>query len=371
MENRRKPRVVDLFCGCGGLSEGFEQAGFEVCFLNDIDKSAFMTASKNHPNAKGFLGGIEFLSKEQIEGALGEENPKIEGIIGGPPCQGFSMANMQSRFIDNPRNSLFKHYVRLVHEIRPLFFVMENVEGLISMGNGKIVDAIIESFKDIGYKVDYWILVAADYGVPQIRKRVVFLGNRINRKNQYPVRKYYEPNGAFESAFSRFRTVGEAILDLPEIPSGSTKPQMNYDEPPNNEYQQMMREGSSSVFNHITTRHTKTVLERIKYIPQGGNWRSIPLKLMEDYTDITRTHSSVYKRLDENKPAITISNFRKSMILHPTQNRIISVREAARIQSFRDIYNFCGRINEQQQQVADAVPPLMSRAIAEELLNIL
>lgn len=366
-----RPKVIDLFCGSGGLSEGFSQAGYDVCFLNDVDKAALMTASRNHPSAKTFLGGIEFLSKDQIEASLGEEKPRIDGIIGGPPCQGFSLANMQSRFIDNPKNHLFKHYIRLVWEIKPLFFVMENVEGLLSMDNGAIADEIKKTFNDIGYKVDCNTLIAADYGVPQLRKRIVFIGNRINKNNDFPVQSFFPQDSVFAQSGKAYRTVGEAISDLPKIPPGATTFEIDYDKKAENNYQRMMRTGSEKVCNHITTRHTKTVLERIEHIPQGGNWRNIPLELMKDYTDITRTHSSVYKRLEADKPAITISNFRKSMILHPTQNRIISVREGARLQSFRDSYCFCGTINEQQQQVADAVPPLMAREIAKQTLAML
>ncbi|MCU0849526.1 MAG: DNA cytosine methyltransferase [Spirochaetes bacterium] len=359
MTKVKKPNVIDLFCGSGGLSKGFEMAGFHISYLNDINKAALMTAVRNH-NAPSYLGGIEFLSKEHIESALGDEKPLIHGIIGGPPCQGFSMANQQSRFIDNPKNHLFRHYIRLVWEIKPYFFVMENVEGLLNMANGRIIDEIINSFKDIGYSVDYNTLLSADYGVPQYRKRVVLIGNRIDKRNAFPNKRNTEKN---------YISVLDAISDLPEIPSGHIKDEIDYTKPPKNDYQKISRKFSSKVFNHITTKHSKKVLDRLCHIPQGGNWKNIPLELLDDYTDVSRTHSSVYKRLNPNAPSITISNFRKSMILHPNQNRIISVREAARIQSFPDDYYFCGTINEQQQQVADAVPPLMGNAIAESVMN--
>jgi len=270
------------------------------------------------------------------------------------------MANQQSRFIDNPKNHLFRHYIRVVWEIKPYFFVMENVEGLLNMADGKIIDEILKSFKDIGYSVDFNVLLAAEYGVPQLRKRVVLIGNRIDKNNEFPNKKFSGKN---------FRTVWEAISDLPSIPSGFTNLEIKYDKKPQNSYQQLLRRNSTIVYNHITTKHSKKVLERLSHIPQGGNWKSIPLKLLDDYTDVSRTHSSVYKRLSPNAPSITISNFRKSMIIHPKQDRIISVREAARIQSFPDNYFFCGTINEQQQQVADAVPPLLGKAIAETIHN--
>lgn len=356
----KKPKIIDLFCGAGGLSEGFHSAGFEIVFLNDIDKSALLTASKNHPKARTFLGGIEFLSKDQIESALGEESPKMDGIIGGPPCQGFSMANQQSRFIDNPKNHLFKHFVRLVWEIKPSFFLMENVEGLLNMAKGKIVAEIIKAFRDIGYEVDTNVLLASDFGVPQSRRRVVFIGNRIERKNVFPEKEIKK---------KKYLTVWDAISDLPEVPPGFKKEEIEYNKAPQNTYQKNLRRKASKIYNHITTRHSKKVLKRLKHIPPGGNWKDIPLQLLDDYKDVTRTHSSVYKRLSPEEPAITISNFRKSMILHPFQDRIISVREAARIQSFPDKYFFYGTINQKQQQVADAVPPVMSKAIAKTVLN--
>ena len=362
------PKVIDLFCGCGGLSKGFEMAGFDIVFLNDINKAALMTAARNHKKAKTFLGGIEFLSKDQIETSLGEENPSIDGIIGGPPCQGFSMANQQSRFIDNPKNSLFKHYVRIVWELKPKFFVMENVEGLLSMANGKVIEQIISSFKEIGYSVNYNTLIAADYGVPQLRKRILLVGNCLGKSNEFPEAQYYPDLNLFPQ-YKKYISVWDALSDLPEIFQGTKEMVMDYDKKPGNEYQTYLRRNSDKVYNHITTKNSDRVIERIKRIPIGGNWKSIPVELMDDYTDLTRTHSSVYKRLVPNLPSITISNFRKSMILHPYQNRIISVREAARIQSFPDDYFICGTINEQQQQIADSVPPLMGKAIGEKLLN--
>jgi DNA (cytosine-5)-methyltransferase 1 len=375
-KNNMKPGVLDLFSGPGGLSLGFMMEGFDIVYSNDIDRYAVSTISANHKKISKALKrphyhvaeakDIKNLQPNEVEKIFEEREFYVHGIIGGPPCKGFSMANMQSRFLENPNNMLFKEYIKFVEGLKPDFFLFENVVGFLSMGKGKIKEMAIKILRELnGYNVECSILNSSEYGVPQTRKRVIIIGHKhLDAKQLFPM-----PN-----IDNNPITVGEAMADLPEIKSGERRKTQYYpkSKTPSN-YAKKMRQtpefniASKKVLNHITTNNSSKVLERYKHIPQGGNWKDIPDKLLKDYKDKKRCHSSIYKRLDENQPSITVSNFRKSMFIHPTQNRGISVREAARLQSFPDWYEFIGPINSQQQQVADAVPPLMARAIAKKI----
>ena len=233
------------------------------------------------------------------------------------------------------------------------------------MGKGKIKDQILKILRDVnGYNVEYNILDSSDFNVPQTRKRVILIGHKkVDAKYLLP-----------KKAKTNVITVKDAISDLPEIESGANEPILQYPERKNiSNYAQCLRKSSElniesrMVLNHITTKNSPLVLNRYKHIPQGGNWRNIPDRLMKNYCNKNRCHSSVYLRLREDMPSVTLSNIRKNMFIHPTQDRGLSVREAARLQSFPDWYEFTGSINSQQQQVADAVPPNLARAIARQI----
>lgn len=357
--------VLDLFCGPGGLSTGMESAGneefgFNVVAANDCDASVKATYARNSPGAN-FIGGS--IADPDVRQSVIDAADGIGVVIGGPPCKGFSLENKRTRNMDNPMNHLVEHYLDVVRHVRPTVFIMENVPGLLAMEGGMVAWHILERFRRMGYRnATSWLLNAADYGVPQTRRRAFLVGS-LSGDAIRPPRKTHSP----------YVTLGDAISDLPEIlPGDATSGKSTYAAPPENTFQRKMRGGLRRVLNHITTKNQPHVTERIRRVPPGGNWSDIPEHLMRvdgKYRDMSYTHSMIYKRLSIRKPAITITNFRKAMIIHPKQDRLLSVREAARIQTFPDKFEFMGGISSQQQQVSDAVPVLLAKAVGEAVLE--
>ncbi len=367
---RKFMNVLDLFCGAGGLSLGFEMAGFNILAGFEIEPNFLDTYKNSHPNTKGFnvdLNSIDILS------FLKDNNidPKdIDVVIGGPPCQGFSTVG--NRMIDDPRNNLVRIYADIVNEIKPKMFLMENVSGLASMKNGQgdlIKDELIDIFNEIGYNVKSKVLLAADYGVPQFRKRIFFVGIRKNYKTtfKFPKPTHHDKNSllTYYENSNMYLTVRDAISDLPTIECNESAEE--YDKYPENDYQKFCREKSPRLFNHKAPNHSKVVIERIKNIPQGGNHGDLP-----DDLKLKRGYPNIYGKLDENKPADTITGncgcaSAPGRFLHPTSNRVITVREASRLQSFPDYVEFMGSSSQQYKQVGNAVPPLLAKAIALEM----
>lgn len=373
-------KAIALFAGAGGLSTGFEMAGFDVLVASDVWEPVMQTYEYNHPKTTFILKDICKLSGTEMLKAAGLKPGEVDVLIGGPPCQGFSLANQQSRFLDNPNNRLFKEFIRIVEEIQPKWFLMENVVGLLKMDKGLIRSEIIRLLEERNYIVNDKVLKATDYGVPQIRERIFFVGNKEGIPFKYPDATH-RPLSAIEahtSKFKRYVTVGEAIFDLPSLNGGFGEDEMDYDLTKivkKGTYASMMRKGSKKLYNHKATKNNDNVIERYKYIKPGENWSSIPRDLMLKWRKITPEelakvcHSSLYKRLDPDLPSITVANFRKSMFVHPCEDRGLTVREGARLQSFPDTYRFLGNFGSQQQQIANAVPPLLARAVAEQIKN--
>lgn len=368
-----KYKVADLFCGAGGLSTGFELAGFKTVLAIDSNKHAMATFHANHIHAQTILEDIRNMDLKTEVDEFRNDNP-IDVVIGGPPCEGFSVQNTKTRNMENPKNVLFQQFVRFVNFIRPQCFVFENVPGILSMENGNLMNMIFESFQKIGYFIPqngngmrkYYVLNAADFGVPQNRKRIIIIGSRSN---------YSADEIDFTPTVKKPISVGEAISDLPRIPMGGGGSNVqDYTTEPKTAYQKFARTAcgkSEKLYNHIATKSTEKIVERFQYIKPGENWKSIPRHLMRNYKQIDVTHSSIYRRLKSRDPSVTISNFRKMMLIHPSQNRLISVREAARIQSFPDSYIFQGTISFMQEQVGDAVPVLLAKKVATEVSKIL
>lgn len=372
--NRNRPVAVDLFCGPGGISTGFRNAGFDIAVAVDYDESAVQTYEANHEQSP-LHADIREIDTEDVLRIVrkeGYEREDVDIVVGGPPCKGFSLANMQTRSPDNPMNNLFMHFLKIVREISPPVVVMENVPGLLSMGKneGEIKDIIVEELREMGYTIQYRILKAERFGVPQARRRVFFIGV-LEGKPPFPSPTHTEAGRqatltALTDELSPVVTVGGAILDLPELPTGGGGSEvMEYDTSPHSDYASEMRANvDETLYNHETTINRENTVKRFEHVPQGGNWENIPPELMENYTDRSRTHGHIYYRLEEDEPALTIANFRKSMMLHPTQDRLLSVREAARLQSFPDVYRFVSsRISDKQQMVGDAVPVKLAEAI--------
>jgi DNA (cytosine-5)-methyltransferase 1 len=344
-----KPKAIDIFSGPGGLSLGFKLAGYKIGVAVEMNANAAETYRKNHPDTVVLEKSAVNVSADEIVEICGM--PEI--VIGGPPCQGFSWANTQTRNTQHPGSAVSWHFVRLVEEINPNVFVMENVIGFMRIDGGKVFEEFKSRFQKAGYYVQHLRLNSENFGVPQKRDRVFLIGTR----NKFEIKL---------SAIWSKHTVYDAISDLPPILEGEGGAVMvEYGGPTQSEYQEWARKESEKVYNHVTTQSKKYMIERFRHIPQGGNWRSIPEELMLNYADLSNVHSLIYRRLKWHEVAPTVTNVRKSVTIHPRDHRIISVREAARLQSFPDTYRFSGGLMHIQQQVADAVPPLLAKAVGE------
>lgn len=348
---------IDIFSGAGGLSLGAEMAGIKISSAIEIDKSAAHTFLRNHKGSKVLQGDICEIDPK----SLIKKNKPVFVIMGGPPCQGFSMSNTRTRNMENQKNFLFLEFVRFVQEIRPAWFVLENVWGITNINDGKTRTMIEDHFRAIeGYNnISSSILWASDYGVPQKRNRFFLVGNRLGIDFKFP-KKHTLPI-----------TVKEAIADLPSLQNGEMLDEAAYTQTIEevSEYARMMREGSDKARQNFVSRNNDLVIERYKYIGQGQNWRAIPDFLMQNYADKGRCHSGIYKRLREDQPSVVISNYRKSMLIHPWEDRGISVREAARLQSFPDTFIFEGSLMHIQQQIGNAVPPLLAKAVFQQIVK--
>lgn len=357
---KKKPIAIDLFCGAGGLSEGLQVAGFDIASAVDFNHAAALTYQENHKNTKFIEADISHLEVKDFLKRTNLTASDIHLIAGGPPCQGFSMANGRTRTKNNPKNHLVYHFVRYVEEIRPAIFLMENVLGFTSIDNGNFLRDLKDHFIELGYNIKAVTLNAADYGVPQRRIRVFLIGSKNGSEFKEP-RKTHGPEAEFP-----FITVKEAIIgDLPSIKEAPGNEICDYASAPKTDYQKKIRSKAKKVHNHIITKNSEEVRQRKSMVPPGGNWRDIP----PTFCKIKVVLSCVYKRLDPEQPSITVSNYRKSMIIHPFEHRGLSVREAARIQSFRDNYIFRSSLSLMQQQVGDAVPHFWQGVLVNALLK--
>jgi DNA (cytosine-5)-methyltransferase 1 len=335
---------LDLFSGAGGMALGARYAGIDVRLAIEADEHAAKTYQSNHPDTEVFVENICKITKLP---KYFRDEPVI--LFGGPPCQGFSTSNQKTRSLINPLNWLFRDFVRIAKEIKPEWIVFENVKGLKETCKGSFFESILASFETIGYTTSYWTLDASDCGVPQSRKRLFIIGSINGHCIAKPKQLGKKPV-----------TVRDAISDLPSLSNGASRSVMPYKCKVKSSYATKMRGNLSVSPNHLVTRNSPLIIERYKHIPQGGNWQNIPHHLMESYKDYNRCHTGIYHRLRLDRPSIVVGNYRKNMLIHPTENRGLSVREAARLQSFPDWYEFYGSIGFQQQQVGNAVPPLMA-----------
>lgn len=325
---------IDLFSGCGGFSLGFDNQNYQNIFSLDFEPSFCKTYKFNFPNHKLIEKDICNLTEQEISGIVGKKNVNV--IIGGPPCQGFSMAGKIGRkFIDDPRNNLFKEFSRIINIIKPEIFVMENVQRLSIHNKGKTKLEMLSEFESIGYNVDARVLDAVNYGAPQFRKRIIFIGT-INQKNiQFP-------SLPSEYIFEK-RTISDAINHFPPLKSGE----------------------SSNIPNHTAMNHADQMLKKMSYIGDGGSRIMIPEKLRPTSGDARK-----YIKYDSKKPSIPITGDMRK-VFHYSQNRALTVRELASIQTFPDNFIFKGSSISQQQQVGNAVPPILAEAIAKCVKSML
>lgn len=344
----KKKTVIDLFSGCGGLSLGFEKAGYEILAGIDHWRDAVRTFQHNHQAAVGIVADLSTDGPEILSESISSKN--IDVIIGGPPCQGFSIAG--KRQVEDERNQLYKSFVEFVAHFKPKAFVLENVPNIFSMGNGSVKENIINDFEKLGYKVVSKILLASNYGIPQNRKRAFFVGVLNGESFEFPV----------ATTQANEVTAYDAISDLPENSVIDGEP---YSLMPDSDYQVDSRQLSKSIFNHETTLHNENTVNIISLVPDGGNYKDLP----EEFKD-TRKVNIAWTRLNSRKSSFTIDTGHRHHF-HYKFNRIPTVRESARIQSFPDNFIFLGSKTSQYKQVGNAVPPLLAKILAQNLIKYL
>ena len=353
----KKYNTIDLFSGCGGISKGFYDTGrVNIIGAIDFEKTACDTYQLNFPKAKVICGDINHITVD----STGFKNVDI--IIGGPPCQGFSRLNFRDKDRDNdPRNKLFYQYLRFVEELKPKAILIENVKNILVAKDGFAPQAITSILNDLGYNVSCSIVCAADYGVPQLRERAIFVA----LKREY---------GTFDfSTLEQFKlpqvTVHEAISDIATIEESAMqeKPGSVFTlGEPESDHQKNMRTNEGLLHNHLIYYPNDSVQKKISYVPQGGNWRFVPKELFP--SERTNRYTNYLRRLNCASPSITIDTGHR-VYFHPTFNRVPTVRESARIQSFPDSFIFTGSKGQQLKQVGNAVPPLMAKALAKAIIN--
>jgi len=346
--------VLDFFSGCGGLSYGLERAGFNIVAGIDDNLPALNTFKHNHRKSipiKLDLGKAGAL--DTIRERIGE-NTKIDLIVGGPPCQGFSLTG--PRNLDDKRNSLYMSMLEAVKIFNPRAFLLENVKGMKTLYKGQVLEEIKEKFQAEGYLVDASLLDAANFGVPQHRHRLFIMGVKSKTKHfkWWPDQTHGDENWV---------TCGDAISDLPSLKNSIGSEESKYEHETKTEYQKKMRNDSNVLYNHLGTRHKQFVIDVINQVPEGGNWKNLPPGVGE-----SRKFNEAWTRYHRNYPSRTIDTGHRNHF-HYKWNRVPTIRENARLQSFPDTFEFLGTKTQQNKQVGNAVPPLLAKAIGEKLME--
>jgi DNA (cytosine-5)-methyltransferase 1 len=384
----KKPGLtcIDLFSGAGGFAEGLRQAGWSILSGNDIDADAGETFRLNFPEASFFEGSISHLKAATLLRDAGLKAGELDCLVGGPPCQSFSYNNHQ-RSASNARAKLFRIYLRIVKTLKPKTLVMENVPGMLTIGGGRIIEEIEEELGKLGYKCCVRLLYAEDYGTPQARRRVFIVASRVGPVEKiFPIgthgpsgkplsgiaKKFIETWEASEN-FKPLVTVWDAISDLPPLKNGKGLQTAIYSKDSASQFQREIRKGAKILYNHICHNLSEMMLERINHVPEGGNWTDIPRELLT--AGMKRAHKNChtkrYGRLDRKGLASTLltkCDPHWGAYIHPTQNRTLSVREAARLQGFPDTFQFAGTsINNHYVQIGNAVPVPVAKALGISL----
>lgn len=340
-DNTKDLQAIDLFSGAGGLHIGFESAGFNIRLCIDNNDLVEKTHKRNFPNIPMINRDINTVTSDEIKEFLPEK--KVDIVIGGPPCQGFSTIGKRSssdpdkRAKKDPRNELVLTYARLIKELKPKFIVMENVKGILTLEDGAYLQNVLDTLKSEGYNAEYKLINMADYGVPEIRERVIIIGNRLGLPVTFPAPDHSDNP---EDGLPAWENCWDVLKDLEG-------------------------RGNDPAFNHVALKHTEKNIARYKLIPEGG-------RLPEDKLPpelYRKNFGNTYKRLSRTRPALTMVPGNDAFPIHPTLNRSLTVREAARIQTFPDSMIFEGNRRQQGHQVGNAVPPLFSAKLAKFILE--
>ncbi len=367
--------ALSLFCGAGGCSLGFKQAGYEILLASDIDKAAISSYRTNFPETNCIEADIRHLDFNKILRRLGLVVGELDILIGGPPCQGFSTAGL--RFWNDPRNSLLKQYIYALQTIKPKWFLMENVEGLLTSDKGRYIYEAVKAFIEWGYQIRIEKVYAQEYGVPQRRKRVLILGNRLGIDFKFPEPKI----GAYGKIF-RYSgvTLRHTITGFPK-PSDSNQEKLVYTSPAMSSWEKYLRGTAREVTEHFLPNMTDLQLRRIRSLKSGQTMKDLPIDLQHEsfkkranrrVMDGTSTEKrggppSGLKRLFFDEPSLTITGAATREFIHPDEDRPLTIREAARIQSFPDDFLFSGTSSVKIQQIGNAIPPLISYIVAKHI----
>ena len=380
-------RVLDIFAGAGGFSLGFQAAGYSMIGAIEKDKWAADTFKYNHPAANVIVDDIAQISDSVL---LSNFNNKIDVLLGGPPCQGFSICNKNAGDPKDPRNSLFTEFLRTANLFKPKILVLENVPNLIkarTKSDARVTQIIEDELQKLDYNVYTSILHATDYGIPQIRKRLFIIGSKRHLKKPFPSATH-----SLNGNLKKCPTLWDAISDLPLIEAGGGREEMGYSEDPTNAYQKKLRNKSKKVFNHVSMKHSKRMVERFASMSWGDSTHNVPAHLKPrkrngEGTISKRIYCQNNRRMHPDKPCHTIPASFYANFVHPYRNRNFTAREGARIQSFPDSFRFLGkptvvssklleregRYDErylcQYAQIGNAVPPLMAKEIADNILK--
>lgn len=368
--------AISLFSGAGGCSLGFQRAGFDVLLAVEKDDNAAQTYRENFPKTKLLHQDITTLDAKEVLLQIGLKPTELTFLIGGPPCQGFSSAG--TRFLDDPRNKLVKHYLRFLESIQPRWFLMENVEGLLTTGKGEYFPKLAESFLKIGYSIQIHKIYSHWYGLPQKRKRVFIIGNRFGLDFSMPSFTHFEGESIFNE--NPVLTIMDAVSDLP-TPATMRDSKLAYEKPPLNGFQRHLR--GDLVTEHWTPKLESNILEKISLLAAGQTMRNLPEHLhhpsyrrraFRRVMDGTPTEKrggapSGVKRLLASEPCLTITSAAPRELVHPTENRFLTLRECARLQSFPDSFTFYGSVQSKIRQIGNAIPPLVAQKLAEHLLQ--
>ncbi len=386
--------VLDTFAGAGGFSLGFQMAGAEIIGAIEIDSWASETFAYNHSKATVLQKDITTLSDKQIISTFGKS--KLDIILGGPPCQGFSICNQNNGDPKEPRNSLFQEFIRMGRLLNPQVMIMENVPNLVkakTKNKELVIDIIVSELENLGFNVSYAILNATNYGVPQIRKRLFVMATKFKILNPFPdqTHKVIDEPTLFDEQLTKCPVLWDAISDLPDLEAREGSEECHYTKLPENDYQELLRKNSDRLFNHKAMNHSKRLVERFSSMKWGDSTSDVPIHLRPLKRNSKEISEKVYdqnnRRMHPHRQCHTIPASFYANFVHPYKNRNFTAREGARIQSFPDSYVFKGkptvvshkllqregRLEEkhlcQYNQIGNAVPPLMAKAIAENIFK--